>query len=461
MKMFEQMNFLNVGTPLFQKELLRQKVPCAHVDWKPAAGGNVAIIEHLDRLMDNPEVNEANQKAASRIKNSKAVWTDMDIAKNVVPGMKLTVILHAGPPISYEDMCGPMQGAVQGALIYEGLASDTKTADCLARSGKIEFSPNHEHNCVGPMAGILSAHMPVFIIENDTYGNKSYANVNEGLGKVLRFGANHPDVIERLNYIKNEFYPVLQKAVRLSGGVDLRNLTAQGLSMGDECHNRNKATTALLLRDLLPFFFDTGFPEKQIKRAIMFIRDNEHFYLNLSMAACKCTMDAAHGIPNSSIVTTMARNGVEFGIRISGTPEDQWFTGPAQTVNGLLFPGFEDSDAALDLGDSAITETTGIGGFSMAASPAIVQFVGGCVSDALHYSELMYEITETESNSFFLPALDFRGSATGIDIRKVVATGILPVINTGIAHKKAGVGQVGAGIVHPPMVCFENALLSL
>lgn len=459
--MFEQMNFLNVGTPLFQRELLRQNIPCAHVDWKPVAGGNTKIIENLDRLMENPEVDKANHEAANRIKNSKAVWIDMDIAENVVPGMKAFTIFHAGPPISYKDMCGPMQGAVQGALIYEGLAGDADEADRLARSGKIEFSPNHEHDCVGPMAGILSAHMPVFVVENSTYGNKSYANVNEGLGKVLRFGANGPDVLERLNYIKNEFFPVVKEAVRLSDGIDLRNLTAQGLSMGDECHNRNKATTALLLRDLFPFFFETGLPEEQVKKAILFISNNEHFYLNLSMAACKCTMDAAHGIPNSSIVTTMARNGVEFGLRVSGLPKNQWFTGPAQMVEGLLFPGFEDSDAAPDLGDSAITETTGIGGFSMAASPAIVQFVGGCVSDAVHYSEQMYEITETESSSFFLPALDFRGSATGIDVRKVVATGILPVINTGIAHKKAGVGQIGAGIVHPPMECFENALMAL
>lgn len=459
--MFEQMNFLNVGAPLFQRELLRQNIPCAHVDWKPVAGGNTKVIESLDRLMENPDVDKANHEAANRIKNSKAVWTDMDIAENVVPGMKTFTIFHAGPPISYKDMCGPMQGAVQGALIYEGLAGDTDEADKLARSGKIEFSPNHEHDCVGPMAGILSAHMPVFVVENSTYGNKSYANINEGLGKVLRFGANGPDVLERLNYIKNEFFPVVKEAVRLSGGIDLRNLTAQGLSMGDECHNRNKATTALLLRDLFPFFFETGLPEEQVKKAILFISNNEHFYLNLSMAACKCTMDAAHGIPNSSIVTTMARNGVEFGLRISGLPKNQWFTGPAQMVEGLLFPGFEDSDAAPDLGDSAITETTGIGGFSMAASPAIVQFVGGCVSDAIHYSAQMYEITETESSSFFLPALDFRGSATGIDVRKVVATGILPVINTGIAHKKAGVGQVGAGIVHPPMICFENALMAL
>lgn len=459
--MFEDLKFLNVGTPLFKDELERQRVSCSHVDWKPPAGGNFQLIEALDRLTDCPETEEANREAAERIKKSQAVWVGMELAIDVVPGMTPTTILHAGPPIAYENMCGPMQGAVQGALIYEGMAKDTDEADKLARSGKITFAPCHEHSCVGPMAGIISAHMPVHVVENKTYGNRSYANVNEGLGKVLRFGANSQDVLDRLNYIKNGFFPIMRKVVELAGGVDLKNLTSQGLSMGDECHNRNKATTALMLRDLLPFFMEADFPQKDKDRAMMFIRDNEHYYLNLSMAACKCTLDAAHGVPHSTIVTTMARNGVEFGIRVSGMPADMWFTGPAQMVQGLLFPGFSDEDAAPDLGDSAITETCGIGGFAMAGAPAIVQFVGGCVEDAVRYSKQMYEITQTESASFFLPPLDFRGSATGIDVRKVVATGILPVINTGIAHRQAGVGQVGAGIVHPPMECFEKALMAL
>lgn len=459
--MFEDLKFLNVGTPLFKDELERQRVSCSHVDWKPPAGGNFQLIEALDRLTDCPETEEANREAAERIKKSQAVWVGMELAIDVVPGMTPTTILHAGPPIAYENMCGPMQGAVQGALIYEGMAKDTGEADKLARSGEITFAPCHEHSCVGPMAGIISAHMPVHVVENKTYGNRSYANVNEGLGKVLRFGANSQDVLDRLNYIKNGFFPIMRKVVELAGGVDLKNLTSQGLSMGDECHNRNKATTALMLRDLLPFFMEADFPQKDKDRAMMFIRDNEHYYLNLSMAACKCTLDAAHGVPHSTIVTTMARNGVEFGIRVSGMPADMWFTGPAQMVQGLLFPGFSDEDAAPDLGDSAITETCGIGGFAMAGAPAIVQFVGGCVEDAVRYSKQMYEITQTESASFFLPPLDFRGSATGIDVRKVVATGILPVINTGIAHRQAGVGQVGAGIVHPPMECFEKALMAL
>ena len=455
--LFEGVRFLNVGTPLFRDEIVRQGASCDHVDWKPPAGGRASLLPVLDRLSESAEVDAANRRAFERIRDAQPVWVDMGRAVDVVPGMTARTILHAGPPIAYERMCGPMRGAVQGALMFEGLAQTAEEADRLAGSGDIEFKPCHELGCVGPMAGVVSASMPMHVVKNAAFGNYSYANVNEGLGKVLRFGANSPDVIDRLRYLRDGFLPVMQKVVRASGGVDLKNLTAQGLSMGDECHNRNKATTALLLRDLLPLFFQVDEPLEAALRALSFVRDNEHYFLNLSMAACKATLDAAAGIEGSTVVTVMARNGVEFGIRVSGAG-DEWFTGPAQMVEGLLFPGFSEDDEAPDLGDSAITETCGIGGFAMAASPAIVQFVGGSVSDAFNYSAQMREICEGESKSYLLPPMNFRGSATGIDVRKVLATNILPVINTGIAHKRAGVGQVGAGIVHPPLECFEKAL---
>lgn len=455
---FEGMRYLNVGTPLFKEELDKQHAECVQIDWKPPVGGNAKLAAALDRLTERDDVNVANEEAVTRIKKAQPILIGMGLAGDVVPGMTEHTVLHAGPPIVYERMCGPMRGAVQGALVYEGLADDVDGADQLARSGAIAFKPCNEMLCVGPMSGVVSYHMPVHIVENVTYGNRSYATVNEGLGKVLRFGANDDGVLTRLRYICDGFFPIMGAAIEATGGIDLKNLTAQGLSMGDECHNRNKATTAIFLRDLLPHFFALDAPFEDVAKAIDFIRNNEHYFLNLSMAACKATLDAAAGIEHSSIVTTMARNGVEFGIRISGMPQDRWFTAPANMIEGLLFPGFSEEDEAPDLGDSCITETCGVGGFAMAASPAIVQFVGGDVFDAIRYSLDMYEITDGESQSFFLPALNFRGSATGIDVRKVLDTNILPIINTGIAHREAGVGQVGAGIVHPPVACFEAAL---
>jgi hypothetical protein len=309
------------------------------------------------------------------------------------------------------------------------------------------------------MAGIISPSMPVHVIENRTHGNRAYCTVNEGLGKVLRFGANSKEVLDRLKWIETTFAPALKKALALSDGIDLKSITSQALHMGDECHNRNKASTSLFYREIIDYFLQTDLTQGELRDVVGFIKNNEHYFLNLSMPASKSALDAAHGIPYSTVVTTMARNGVEFGIRVSGLGEKEWFTAPANFVKGLFFPGYTEDDAAPDLGDSTITETMGIGGFAMGGSPAIVQFVGGDVEDAISYSEQMYEITVGENTNYSIPTLNFRGGAFGIDIRKVIETNILPVINTGMAHKEAGVGQVGAGIVHPPKACFEQALL--
>ena len=287
--------------------------------------------------------------------------------------------------------------------------------------------------------------------------NYAYCTFNEGLGKVLRFGAYQDEVIERLHWLEDELYPIMKEALAITGEIDLKSMIAQVLQMGDEGHNRNRAGTSLLIRSIASAIVKTGFSNEQKIKALNFLDSNDHTFLNLTMPACKCTMDAAEGVEHSTIVYTMARNGTEFGIRVAGLP-GQWFTAPAEIIDGLYFPGFGPEDANPDVGDSCITETTGIGGFCMAAAPAIVQFVGGTPADAINYSTQMYEITEGEGNTYKIPVLNFRGSATGIDIRKVVETGIRPVINTGIAAKKPGIGQVGAGIVHPPMKCFEDAL---
>ena len=451
---------INIGTETFKQDFDAQNAPAIQLNWQPPAGGNPALLKALDKLCDNEAVEAANAKALDIILSGRPVLVDVDTALNVIPGMTRHTILHAGPPITWDRMAGPMKGAIIGALLYEGLAKDEVQAEKLAASGEIEFSPCHEHCAVGPMAGIVSPSMPVQVIENKTHGNLSFCTMNEGLGKVLRFGAYSTEVLDRLKWMEQELAPVLKKAVRLSGGIDIRSIIAQALHMGDECHNRNKAASSLFIREILPYLVKLDIPKDVITRVVAFINSNDHFFLNLSMPACKAILDAAHGIENSTVVTTLSRNGVEFGIRVSGCP-GKWFTGPAQFVRGLLFPGFTKEDCNPDLGDSAITETCGIGGFAMGGAPAIVQFVGGTVADAIEYSTKMYEITLAENTNFTIPNLDFRGSATGIDVRKVIQTGILPNINTGIAHKAPGIGQVGAGLVNPPRECFEKALLAL
>jgi len=369
------------------------------------------------------------------------------------------MLLHAGPPITWDRMSGPLRGAVIGALLYEGWAESREEAEKLASGGEIEYSPCHEHSSVGPMAGVVSPSMPVFIVENKTHGNRAYCTLNEGLGKVLRYGAYSQEVLERLRWMADVLAPVLKKAVELAGGVDLKSLIAQALHMGDEVHNRNRAATSLFVRAIAPYLLDTGYPLRDIRRTLEFVNSNDHFFLNLSMPSCKAMLEAAHGVPKSTMVTVMTRNGTEFGIKVSGLG-DEWFTGPAQRVKGLYFLGFTDDDANPDIGDSSITETAGLGGFAMAAAIPIVQFVGGTPEDAVGFSRRMYSITLQESKSFTIPVLGFRGTATGIDLRKVVETGILPQINTGIAHKDPGVGQVGAGLVNPPWECFEKAFVA-
>ncbi|MDQ7821975.1 MAG: DUF1116 domain-containing protein [Candidatus Eremiobacteraeota bacterium] len=447
---------VTLGLPLFHESLVSQEVKAVQVDWKPPCGGDEKLTSLLGRLQCE-KVEKANEEAAKRLIDSHPVLVDICQAKEVIPGLTKEKILHAGPPITWDRMCGPMQGAVTGALIYEGLAENKEAAKRLARSGSISFDPCHHHHAVGPMAGILSASMYVFVVENRTFGNRAYCSLNEGLGKVLRFGAYDWDVIDRLRWMEKVLAPSLKKAVALSGGIDVKNLTSQALMMGDECHNRNVGGTLQFLKHITPFLLKSEVECRKMQEIYEFIAGNVHFFLNLSMAACKATADTILGLNNSTILSCMARNGVEIGIRVAGLGE-QWFTAPAGMPKGLYFSGFSEEDANNDLGDSTISEVAGIGAVAMAAAPAIVKFVGGSAGDALKATQKMYEITQAMHRDYTIPSLDFSGTPVGIDVRKVVETGITPIINTGIAHKKAGVGQIGAGILDAPMECFVRAL---
>jgi hypothetical protein len=400
----------------------------------------------------------ANRECLERIQRGTASLADVRPAADVIPGLTGRTVLHAGPPVSWDAMCGPMRGAVIGACLFEGWAHTPADALALAAGGGIAFDSCHHHRAVGPMAGVLTRSMAVFVVKNDAYGSEAYATINEGLGRVLRYGANDAAVIERLRFINGELAPVVAEAIRRIGGIDVKSLIAQSLAMGDEAHNRCKAGTGLLIRTLGPHLAALG--SAMLPQALAFIGASDSFFLNLAMPACKAMLDAAHGIAGSTVVTAMARNGTEFGIRVSGAG-NRWFTAAAPKIDGLYFPGYGAADANPDMGDSAITETAGLGAFAMAAAPAIVQFVGGTPQRATETTELMYEITLGEHEAFKIPALDFRGTPIGIDVRKVVATGITPAINTGIAHREAGIGQIGAGLTSAPMECFVNALDAL
>jgi hypothetical protein len=405
------------------------------------------------------DIEKANAEATERMMEARPVVVGLGKATDVVPGMRENLLLHAGPPITWTRASGPMRGAITGALIFEGKAKDMAEAEALVESGQIALEPCHHHQAVGPMAGVTSPSMSVYILENKTHGNRSYSNLNEGYGKVLRYGAYSQEVLDRLRWMEEVMAPVLADAIEASGGIDIRALLAEALHMGDEGHNRNKAGSILFTTRLAPFIAKAA-PRPEIAAEVLkSLGDNALSVLNPVMAACKGMADAAHGVEGSTIVSTMARNGTDFGIRVSGLG-DRWFTAPVATPVGLYFPGFTAEDASGDIGDSVITETAGIGGFAMASAPAIVTFVSGTPKDALNATLEMYEICYTEHKYFTMPPLDFRGTPTGIDIRKVVEKGITPRVNTGIAHRDAGVGQIGAGLVRPPMAMFEEAVVA-
>ncbi len=429
------------------------------VAFQPPAGGDPGRMAQLAALGGRREIiDAANATALQRFLAAEPRLVRVGAARDEVPGMDEDLFLHAGPPIDWERMSGPLRGAIIGGLLLEGRATTPEEAAAMAASGAVRFEPCHAHGGVGPMAGLVTPSMPVWVVEDATEpSRRSFCTLNEGLGKVLRYGAYAPEVIERLRYIADELGPVLADTLRTTGPIDLKMLTAQALQMGDEGHNRNRAGTSLLLRELAAAMAQLDRPAAEIGRALAFIHANDHFYLNLSMPMCKCMLMAAEGLPGASMVTVMARNGTDFGIQLSSLP-GRWFTGPAQQVDGLYFPGFTAADANPDIGDSAITETAGLGGFAMAASPAIVQFVGGTVADALATSRRMRRIAIGRNPVWAIPTLDFAGTATGIDLRRVQELTQLPTINTGVAHREPGVGQVGAGLVSPPWSCFHDAL---
>ncbi len=444
------------GIRLLADALRAQGVQVSEVDWRPPPP---ALVTALDRIAADPRRSDANQRAVTAMMEARPHVVGVGQAGDRL-GLGRRQFLHSGPPIEWERASGPLRGALIGALLFEGEAATAEEAERICAAGDIELAPCHSRGAVGPMAGVISASMPLYELHDEMSGRTAYSNLNEGLGKVLRMGAYAPEVIDRLHWMRSVLAPVLRDTFARSGPIDVRALLAQALQMGDEGHNRNRAGAALFLRQTAAAISESGHPSTDVADVFRFIDGNEHFVLNIVMPAAKVAADAARDVVGSTMVVAMARNGTDFGIQVSGTG-DRWYTAPANSPKGILFTGFTDDDVNPDIGDSTIMETYGIGGFAMASAPAIVRFVGGSAALAAEKTTSMYEITMAESPYLQIPSLDFRGSPTGIDVTRVVTTGLLPAVNTGMAGRIAGTGQVGAGLVDPPMACFEQAVEEL
>ena len=452
---------VNVGLEGFARDLARQGASVVHVDWLPPAGGDPRLADLLGRLDGLAAVDRANAEALRRMLGGEPVLVDVMPAGEALAGLGDRTILHAGPPIDWTRMCGPMRGAVAGIAVFEGWASDLEDAARQAADGAFAFRPNHDFGAVGPMTGMTTVSQPVMVVENRTSGNRAYCTINEGLGKVMRFGGNDAEVLERLRWIREVLGPAVGMALRKSDGVPLKPLVARGLTMGDEMHQRNVACSGLLLRALAPDLARAVEDGTTLAEALAFIGGNDQFFLNVAMVMGKAITDPVRDIEGSTVVTAMSRNGTDFGIRVSGTG-DRWYTAPVEMPEGLYFPGFTADDANPDMGDSTIVETVGLGGFAMAAAPAVAGFVGaGAASEAALFTRDMRAITVGENPEWTIPALDYAGVPTGIDVRLVVESGVVPTINTGIAHREPGRGQVGAGVVKAPLACFEAALAGI
>lgn len=453
----ENLSIINIGLESFHENFQSQTGHSIHLNWSPPASANEELVHILEKWKYDERVLKANKEALQRLLSASPVWIDIVIAKDEINLDKHT-LLHAGPPITYETMSDPMKGAVIAALKYEQLASSDQEAERLLNDNKIKFEPNHKYGCVGPMTGIISCSMPLIKVKNETHLNYSYSTINEGAGDVARFGAHSDNTVKRLKWIETVLAPALKKLVN-EDPINLKVIIAQALTMGDELHMRNNSSTSLLIKRIMASLTSSVDTLDQYHEIAEFITvNNDQFFLNFAMAAAKASADASRNIDYSTMVTAMARNGVNIGIQISGL-KDRWFEAPASDVMGLYFPGYTENDANKDIGDSAIMETLGVGGFAMASAPAIVKLLGAdSYNEALNYTNSMYDITLGQNDMYLIPNLDFKGTPTGIDAMKVVEYNLEPVINTAIASKQKGVGMIGAGVAKGPISMFIEAL---
>ncbi len=456
MNVLREVSAVNLGLSTFADALRDQGAPVVEVDWRPPAGGDAAAVALLTRLWGRrgDAVADANRRAVEAIEGSVPRAVTVAAAGSVVPGLREGLLLHSGPPIEWPRVCDPQRRALTAAALFEGWAATRAEAAALLERGEIALEPGNAHDHVGPMTGICSPSMPVWVVEDGAH--RAFSTLNEGPGRTLWFGVGDDEAVDRLRFFRDELGPRLAALLERRGPVDVFDLAAQGLNMGDELHMRSQATGNLLLRDLAPAFAALGG-----EASARFVAGNHHFFLNLTMAAAKCASLATANCTGSSIVSLISRNGTDVGLQLAGMP-GRWFVAEAAPVaDVLLREGFTEADAARDIGDSAVIECVGLGGMALAAAPAVAAFFGGDAAAAARRTELMAQICTARSSRFTITARDYAGTPVGIDARLVVELEITPQITTGVLHAHDGTGQIGAGVAHQPSEPFRAAIEAL
>ncbi len=449
---------VNVGLSTFADALESQGAPVIDIEWRPPARGDRHTVRALERLwgVHGSLVARANDEVVRRIESSQPRAVAVAPAGDVLPILSGRVLIHSGTAIEWERICDPQRRALIAACVFEGWAGSRSEAERLLSAGKVRLVPGNEHGHVGPMTGVCSRSMPVWVVEDEASETRAYSTFNEGPGRTLWFGVGDEESVERLRFFRDELGPLMARLLEREGPIDVFALAAQGLQMGDELHMRSQATGNVLIRDLAP-----GFVALSGERAARFISGNHHFFLTLTMAAAKCALQAAAGVRGASVVNVITRNGTDMALQLAGLP-GRWFTAPAAPVqDALLREGYTESDAALDIGDSAVIECIGLGGMALAAAPAVAAFFGGGAADAVARTELMGQIAVSRSARFTIPALDFAGTPVGIDARLAAELDITPQITTGVLHASSGAGQIGAGVAHQPVEPFRAAVVAL
>jgi hypothetical protein len=451
---------VNIGLPLFEAALRDQGQQVIGVDWRIPGGGVPEVVAALTRLLgpQSERVEKANAEVIRRLNEGVPMLVGVETARSVIPGLGERDVLHSGPSIAWPDMPDPLQRSIRATVVVEGWADDVAAAGRLVESGEVALRPANESRTVVPMATSIGPSAPVYVVENAAGGVTAYSSINQGSGAVQWFGADNDDALARLRFVRDQVAPVLKQALEGKGPIDVLALAAQGVTMGDDVHLRVQATTNLLLRDLLPYLVRSTHPAAS--DVATFLSGNHLMFLNVAMAAAKSLVEWGADVPDASIVTTMARNGSTYGVRLAGGGD--WFLAPSPPIqDALYYPGQGPETSAPDIGDSSVLELVGLGGPAAANSPAVAGFLGGRMADAIAATRSMQRICAGESPRFRLPILDNIGTPVGVDVRRVVELGITPAVNTGIIHRTDGTGQVGAGVAWAPIECFTAALMDL